>query len=46
MTVGALLGYYAGSHFAQRIEQKRVRQIITAVGFILSAATFYKEFVR
>jgi uncharacterized protein len=45
MTFGALLGYYFGSHYSQRIEQRRVRQIITAIGFILSAVTFYKEFV-
>jgi uncharacterized membrane protein YfcA len=46
MTVGAIGGYYLGAHYAQRISQRRVRQIITAVGFILSAVTFYKEFVR
>jgi uncharacterized membrane protein YfcA len=46
MTVGALAGYYPGSHYSQRIPQKRVRQIITAIGFILSAVTFYKEFFR
>jgi uncharacterized protein len=45
MTAGALVGYYLGSHYAQRIPQPRVRQIITAIGFILSAVTFYKEFV-
>jgi uncharacterized membrane protein YfcA len=46
MTLGALAGYYLGSHYSQRIPQHRVRQIITIVGFILSAATFYQEFVR
>ena len=46
MTVGALAGYFIGSHYAQRIPQARVRQIITAVGFIISAVTFYKEFVE
>jgi uncharacterized protein len=45
MTAGALLGYYLGSHFSQQIPQQRVRQIITAIGFILSAVTFYKEFI-
>jgi uncharacterized membrane protein YfcA len=44
MTIGAVAGYYLGSHYSQRIPQKRVRQIITAIGFILSAVTFYKEF--
>jgi uncharacterized membrane protein YfcA len=46
MTMGALAGYFLGSHFSQRIPQARVRQIITLAGFILSAATFYKQFVR
>ena len=45
MTLGALTGYYLGSHYAQRIEQRRVRQIITCIGFILSAAMFYKQFL-
>lgn len=46
MTAGALLGYFLGSHYSQRISQQRVRQIITAIGLILSAVTFYKEFLR
>ena len=46
MTAGALLGYFLGSHYAQRIPQSRVRQIITLIGFVISAVTFYEEFVR
>jgi len=46
MTAGALLGYFLGSHYAQRIPQQRVRQIITLIGFLISAATFYQEFVH
>src|SRR5436309_2867781 len=46
MTLGALAGYYLGSHYSQRIPQKQVRQIITAIGFILSAVTFYQQFIR
>jgi len=46
MTVGALAGYYLGSHYAQRIPQQRVRQIVSAIGFLLSIVTFYKEFLR
>lgn len=45
MTVGALLGYYAGSRYSQRIPQARVRQIIATIGFTLSAVTFYREFL-
>ena len=46
MTVGALAGYFVGSHYSQRIPQARVRQIITAIGFIISAVTFYEEFLK
>jgi len=46
MTGGALAGYFLGSHYSQRIPQRRVRQLITAIGFVLSAVTFYKEFLR
>ncbi|HEX2205715.1 MAG TPA: sulfite exporter TauE/SafE family protein [Longimicrobium sp.] len=33
MTVGGLLGGYAGSRLAQRVGQQRVRQAIVAIGF-------------
>ena len=46
MIVGALAGYYLGSHYSQRIPQPRVRQLITLIGFAISAVTFYKEFLR
>ena len=46
MTAGALAGYFVGSHFAQRIPQARVRQIVTVIGFLLTAATFYKAFLK
>jgi hypothetical protein len=46
MTIGAVAGYFLGAHYAQRIPQKRVRQIITAIGFTISAALFYRQFLR
>ncbi len=46
MTVGAIAGYYLGSHYSQRIPQKRVRQLITLIGFTISAWTFYKQFLK
>ena len=46
MSVGAVAGYYLGSHFSQRIPQARVRQVITAIGFIISGVTFYQQFGR
>ena len=42
--VGAVTGYYLGAHFTHQIPQARVRQIVTAIGFIISGLTFYKEF--
>lgn len=46
MTLGAIAGYFLGSHFSQRISQPRVRQVITLIGFVLSLVTFYEEFLR
>ena len=46
MTVGALAGYFLGAHYSQRLPQMRVRQIITAIGFLLSGVTFYQQFVK
>lgn len=46
MTVGALVGYYLGSHYSQLIPQKRVRQLITAIGLSISAVLFYRQFVQ
>jgi uncharacterized membrane protein YfcA len=43
---GALAGYYLGAHFSQSVPQVRVRQVIASIGVILSAVTFYKEFLR
>jgi uncharacterized protein len=44
MTAGAVLGYFLGAHYSQRIPQERVRQIITAVGFSISAVMFFRQF--
>jgi uncharacterized membrane protein YfcA len=46
MTVGALAGYFLGAHFSQRISQRAVRHIITAIGFVISGVTFYKQFCQ
>ena len=45
MTVGALAGYWFGAHFSQRIPQQRVRHLITAVGLVAAAYTFWKQFL-
>ncbi len=44
MTAGALAGYFVGAHFSQQIPQPRVRQIISAIGFGISAVMFYRQF--
>lgn len=46
MTGGALVGYYAGAHFSQRIPQARVRLLITLIGFTISAVMFYRQLGR
>ena len=46
MTAGSLIGYFLGSHYAQRIPPHYVRHIITLIGFVISAVIFYKQFVR
>lgn len=46
MTGGALIGYYAGARFSQRIPQRRVRLLITLIGFTISAVMFYRQFGR
>jgi uncharacterized membrane protein YfcA len=46
MTAGALVGYYLTARYAQRIPQRRVRQLISAIGFGISGVMFYKQFVK
>jgi uncharacterized membrane protein YfcA len=44
LTTGALVGYYFGAHFSQRIEPKRVRHVITAIGLVISVVMFWRQF--
>ena len=44
MTVGAIAGYYLGSHYSQKIPQLWVRRIVLLIGFAISAITFYRQF--
>jgi len=46
MTVGAVVGYLLGSHYSQRIPQARVRQLVTAIGLVIAAVAFWKEFLK
>ncbi len=44
MTAGAGIGYFLGSHFAQKIPQQYVRNLVGLIGISLSAIFFYREF--
>jgi hypothetical protein len=44
MAGGAVIGGYSGAHFAQKVPQKKVRAVITAIGLIISAVMFYRQF--
>jgi len=41
---GATIGGYSGAHFAQKVPQKKVRAAITAIGFVITAVMFYRQF--
>ena len=44
MTIGAVAGYFLGSHYSQKIPQLWVRRMVLAIGFTISAITFYRQF--
>lgn len=44
MTLGATLGYYLGSHAAQKISQQQVRNLVGVIGVSLSLVFFWREF--
>jgi uncharacterized membrane protein YfcA len=44
MTMGALIGYFAGAHYSQLLSQRAVRQLVTAIGLSISAIMFYRQF--
>lgn len=44
MTVGATLGYFAASHYAQRIPQNAVRGAAVAIGLGISAWLLWQQF--
>lgn len=45
MTLGAALGYFLGSHMAQKISQQQVRNIVGVIGISLSLVFFWREFL-
>lgn len=44
MAAGTLAGGYFGAHLAQKIPQRSVRGLITAIGLCISAVMFYRQF--
>lgn len=44
MTAGALLGYFLGAHWSQRIPRAWVRHLVTAIGLAISAVMFWRQF--
>ena len=42
MTAGAFVGYYIASTYSQRLPQKAVRHLISAIGLIITAVMFWK----
>jgi hypothetical protein len=42
MILGALIGYWLGAHYSQKIPQAAVRSIVVIVGLVISAMMFWK----
>ncbi len=42
MLGGAVIGYWLGAHYSQKIPQAAVRGIVVAVGLLISASMFWK----
>jgi uncharacterized membrane protein YfcA len=44
MAAGTVIGGYGGAHLAQRIPQVTIRRLITAIGLLISAVMFSRQF--
>jgi uncharacterized protein len=42
MMTGAILGGYAGAHYAQKLDQKTIRYAVLAIGSVMTAYFFWK----
>ena len=42
MTVGAIVGYYLGATYSQKLPQEMVRHLITAIGLMITVMMFWK----
>lgn len=46
MMSGALVGYFLGAHYSQRISQQIMRRLIAGIGFGIALLMFYKQLSR
>lgn len=46
VATGAIIGGFSGAHFAQKIPQRAVRHLVTAVGIFITAVMFYEQLRR
>jgi uncharacterized membrane protein YfcA len=46
MTLGAILGGYAGAHAAQMMPPKTIGYLVIAIGFAMSAVFFWRTYAR
>ncbi len=46
MVLGAIAGGFVGAHYAQKVPQQVVRGLVTAIGLVLSAVMFYRQFME
>ncbi len=44
MMIGSTVGYYSGASLTQKISQRQVRLLIVAIGLMLSAVFFWRQF--
>ena len=44
MACGTIIGGFFGAHLAQRVSQRIVRGAITAIGILITAVMFYRQF--
>ncbi len=44
MTIGATAGYFAASHYAQRVPQNVIRMVAAGIGLAISAWLLWKQF--
>ncbi len=44
LSVGATLGYFVGAHYSQKIPEARVRQLVVAIGLLITLSLFWKKF--